>query len=242
MTSTTTTTTSESENGIVRLTGPRYPCYNTIESRLSTFKYWPRALAQTPKIMAEAGLFYTGHGDHVTCFYCACTMIDWDPTDDVITDHARWSPECGFVLLTKGSEFVKNAIDTAPDTMFSRMCEHRRLDGLPPLTRDVKVVEKKEEKEKKEDEEEEEEEVEEMKQCEVSSVNEVVSVVEYDRVKERVRKLEEARLCKVCLEKEISSLILPCAHMVSCTHCTSSLVNCPFCRRKISGAIRSFLV
>ena len=44
--------------------GPRVPRHATLESRLNSFKEWPRAMTQTGRMMAEAGFFYTGkHGE-----------------------------------------------------------------------------------------------------------------------------------------------------------------------------------
>src|SRR5439155_26707357 len=98
--------TSNTKTGIIELKGACYPHYNSYESRLATFKYWPRGLTQTPPKMAEAGLYDLNLRDHVRCFYCGIYLGDWEPLDDPITDHARWAPECGYIQLVKGEAFV----------------------------------------------------------------------------------------------------------------------------------------
>lgn len=47
------------------------------------------------------------------------------------------------------------------------------------------------------------------------------------------RALQERRLCKICMNAEISCLLLPCCHFVSCDRCARALEQCPLCRRQI---------
>lgn len=52
----------------------------------------------------------------------------------------------------------------------------------------------------------------------------------------------EDMLCKICMEKKVSIVILPCGHLCLCTSCTSSLKNeCPFCRKPFRGYVRAFI-
>ena len=48
--------------GISEHHAPRHPSYATVESRLRSYQYWPPALAQKPRQLAEAGFFYAGEG------------------------------------------------------------------------------------------------------------------------------------------------------------------------------------
>lgn len=48
------------ELGVAKHSGPRFPAYATVESRLRTFAKWPAHLKQTPHDMAQAGFFYLG--------------------------------------------------------------------------------------------------------------------------------------------------------------------------------------
>ena len=47
--------------------------------------------------------------------------------------------------------------------------------------------------------------------------------------------MQERWLCKVCFEREVSTLLQPCNHAVICGRCASLVVCCPICR----GVIRS---
>lgn len=53
--------------------------------------------------------------------------------------------------------------------------------------------------------------------------------------------LKEQRLCKICMDKEIGVLFLPCGHLVACVQCAPAMSDCPFCRKSIKGTVRAFL-
>ncbi|XP_035121075.2 baculoviral IAP repeat-containing protein 3 isoform X3 [Callithrix jacchus] len=60
-------------------------------------------------------------------------------------------------------------------------------------------------------------------------------------VEEQLRRLQEERTCKVCMEKEVSIVFIPCGHLVVCQDCAPSLRKCPICRSTIKGTVRTFL-
>lgn len=43
------------------------------------------------------------------CFCCSQGLKDWEDDDEPWTEHARWSPTCSYVLLSKGKDFVDKA-------------------------------------------------------------------------------------------------------------------------------------
>lgn len=90
-----------------RLNGPAYPSLTRTEDRLKTFKNWPTSMKQKPHDMAEAGFFYMNVGDKTICFYCGVGCKFWEEDDVPWEEHARWSPDCTYLLLHKGEEFVK---------------------------------------------------------------------------------------------------------------------------------------
>ncbi|XP_076230544.1 death-associated inhibitor of apoptosis 2 [Nomia melanderi] len=107
-------TASLTELGIQTHAGPKQPDHATYEGRLSTFSGWPEKLKQTPEILASAGFYYTGLGDQVRCFHCDGGLRDWEVTDDVWTEHARWFPKCEFVNLIRGQKFIQQCIANRP--------------------------------------------------------------------------------------------------------------------------------
>lgn len=51
----------------------------------------------------------------------------------------------------------------------------------------------------------------------------------------------KATLCKICYEKEIGIVFLPCRHMVACVDCAPSLENCAVCRKPLQATLRAFI-
>lgn len=60
-------------------------------------------------------------------------------------------------------------------------------------------------------------------------------------LEEEVRRLKEARLCKICMDEEVGVVFLPCGHLVTCVNCAPSLNDCPVCRQLIKATVRTFL-
>ncbi|EMP35847.1 Baculoviral IAP repeat-containing protein 7-B [Chelonia mydas] len=58
---------------------------------------------------------------------------------------------------------------------------------------------------------------------------------------EQLRRLQEERMCKVCMDKDVSVVFVPCGHLVVCVECAPSLRRCPICRAVIRGSVRTFM-
>lgn len=59
----------------------------------------------------------------------------------------------------------------------------------------------------------------------------------------KIRELEDAKVCKICNESEITMLFKPCSHCATCETCSAhaSITNCPICRAEIFEKIRIIL-
>ncbi|AAZ67406.1 ihibitor of apoptosis (iap) [Trichoplusia ni single nucleopolyhedrovirus] len=87
----------------------KYPNFDNVVKRINSFRNWPRN--RTDYIdLAEAGFFYTGLGDRVKCFYEGCTLSDWSCDRVPWQQHARWFPNCRYVLFVKGRDYVQRVI------------------------------------------------------------------------------------------------------------------------------------
>ncbi|XP_055356815.1 putative inhibitor of apoptosis [Paramacrobiotus metropolitanus] len=84
----------------------RFPTMMEYKARFSTFSEWPESKAQHPRVMAQAGFFYTGTSDLVQCFHCGRELERWVTEDGAWEEHARASPMCPFVIAQKGEHFV----------------------------------------------------------------------------------------------------------------------------------------
>lgn len=49
--------------------------------------------------------------------------------------------------------------------------------------------------------------------------------------------LRALRICKICMDKEFSSVFVPCGHLIACNDCAANIMQCPLCRRQITGVI-----
>ncbi|NWS34927.1 BIR7B protein, partial [Polioptila caerulea] len=161
---------------------PEYPEMVTEEMRLSTFENWPQNSNVNPEQLARAGFFYTGRGDVVRCFYCDGGVRSWSFGDDPWREHAKWYPECEFLLHSRGREFVSSIQATFSTTL------------LAPLS-----------------------------------------------TEEQLRRLQEERTCKVCMDRNVSVVFVPCGHLVACGECALNLRLCPICRAVIQGSVRAFM-
>lgn len=95
------------EIGIQSVRTPKYPEFSTIESRTRSYNNWASTDVQDPAILAQAGFYFLGSGDEVRCFYCDGGLRNWLQNDDPWFEHTRWFPKCPFVMLVKGSTYIK---------------------------------------------------------------------------------------------------------------------------------------
>lgn len=73
---------------------------NRLSGRIKTFNNNKPKL-KTPFIrqLAEAGFYYTGLADHVTCFSCHLNFRNWESEDYPLKEHAIASPTCPFIRM-----------------------------------------------------------------------------------------------------------------------------------------------
>ncbi|NXH18647.1 BIR7B protein, partial [Bucco capensis] len=175
---------------------PEYPDMVSEEMRLSTFQNWPQYTGMHPEQLAGAGFFYTGRGDVVRCFHCDGGVRDWSFGDDPWREHAKWYPECEFVLRSRGREFISSVQESFSTTLLSPV-------GL----------------------------------CFFSLGKDESGM----STEEQLRRLQEERMCKVCMDRNVSVVFVPCGHLVACGECAFNLRLCPICRAVIQRSVRTFM-
>ncbi|XP_067929112.1 baculoviral IAP repeat-containing protein 7-like [Watersipora subatra] len=89
--------------------------YAPDSARLRTFQRWPASSPLTGEQVCEAGFYYTGFGDQVRCFYCLGGIKGWTVHDEPWEEHARWFPDCSYLLNKKGTAFVDLVHQRTPD-------------------------------------------------------------------------------------------------------------------------------
>ena len=48
-----------------------------------------------------------------------------------------------------------------------------------------------------------------------------------------IRALEKEKECKICMDKEVGVVFIPCGHIACCVECGESFSHCPICRSEI---------
>ncbi|XP_034980047.1 baculoviral IAP repeat-containing protein 7 [Zootoca vivipara] len=202
---------------------PEYPDMETEGDRLVTFENWPASARVTPELLARAGFFYTGQGDYVRCFYCDGALRNWERGDDPWMEHAVWFPRCKFLLQSRGSDFI-NSVQEAninpilPEDSLHWPEQHPTSSQEPAQRQtDSRRV---------------------RREAETGRPNEPESAVSTE---EELRRLREERMCKVCMDKDVSIVLVPCGHLVVCPECAPNLRRCPICRGVIRDSMKAFL-
>ncbi|EPY79957.1 baculoviral IAP repeat-containing protein 2 isoform 1 [Camelus ferus] len=226
--------------------------------RLRTFMYWPSAVPVQPDELAIAGFYYVGRNDDVKCFCCDGGLRCWESGDDPWVEHAKWFPRdvCLINIVVHfgpGESSSEDAVmmntpvvKAALEMGFSRSLIKRTVQSKILTTgenyktvNDIVSALLNAEDEKREEEKERQTE-------EVASVEKNMKYIPTEDVsglslEEQLRRLQEERTCKVCMDKEVSVVFIPCGHLVVCQECAPSLRKCPICRGIIKGTVRTFL-
>lgn len=87
--------------------GQIIPEYTNYESRLETYVNAPSQFKQIKEKLIQAGLFYCTKTNQLICCYCCGGMKFIDTRYDIWDQHAYWYPDCFYVLIIKGAEFIQ---------------------------------------------------------------------------------------------------------------------------------------
>ncbi|XP_052898330.1 death-associated inhibitor of apoptosis 1 [Anopheles moucheti] len=96
---------------------PEY--FHIEENRLRTFARWPVTFVSS-SVLARYGFYYVGTDDTVKCYFCRVEIGLWEPQDDVIQEHLRWSPFCPLLKKRPTNNVPLNAnyLDAVPEPSF----------------------------------------------------------------------------------------------------------------------------
>ncbi|XP_069351917.1 baculoviral IAP repeat-containing protein 7 isoform X2 [Eulemur rufifrons] len=202
--------------------GPAFPGMGSEEVRLASFYDWPPTTGVWPETLAAAGFFYTGQQDKVRCFFCYGGLQSWKQGDDPWTEHAKWFPRCPFLLQSKGRDFVHSAREARPRLRGSWDSWEEPED--PALTIPPAPVHGQPEQ------------LTPRREAQTEGAREPGA----GAVEEQLRQLQQERTCKVCLDRAVSVVFVPCGHL-ACAECAPSLQLCPICRAPVHSRVRTFL-
>ncbi|NXY49030.1 XIAP ligase, partial [Ceuthmochares aereus] len=245
-------------SGLNNAEHPRNPSMAKYGRRLQTFLAWIYPVNKEQ--LAEAGFYSTGNSDHVVCFHCGGGLQEWKEDEDPWDQHAKWFPGCRFVRKEKGLEFINNVhlrdgcrdstteaaeqtilpkddllqnplVQSAIDMGFS-LSEIRntvekklQMSGESHTSVEELVADLSAQKGNTREEEPNEIPVEKDELIHLQNL--------YLSTEEKLRRLQEEKLCKICMAKDISVVLIPCGHLVACKECAGALTECPLCRTDI---------
>ena len=92
---------------------PKHKEYVFTQKRLDSFKLWSSNVPIEPVTMVDSGLFYSGNGDYVTCFYCGTGFSDWESDDVPNIEHIKFYPDCPFMNLMFDRQYIDKISNVA---------------------------------------------------------------------------------------------------------------------------------
>ncbi|XP_066505350.1 E3 ubiquitin-protein ligase XIAP [Hoplias malabaricus] len=218
----------------------------TFEERLDSF--CDRQHPINHESLARAGFYSTGQQDSVICFKCGGRVKGWQPNEDPWEAHAKHYPGCSFLLAEKGQEFVNrvqlggpytNASNDNGFSSYEKACNvmqseiaQKAIDmGFDPIKVERTILEKLRLSGGYTN-------VEDLIQDITNNVFDNDSEVE-DPIK-TLEKLQREKLCKVCMDNDISIVFIPCGHLVTCKKCSDVVEKCPICCTVITQKIKTY--
>ncbi|XP_063169475.1 E3 ubiquitin-protein ligase XIAP isoform X2 [Candoia aspera] len=71
--------------------------------------------------------------------------------------------------------------------------------------------------------------------------SEKVLTIEDLSTEEKLKRLEEEKICKICMDKPISVVLIPCGHLLACQDCAEVVEKCPWCCKIIENRQKIFM-
>lgn len=217
----------EDTNNVIKYNKAIYPRFELYNKRVQTFLelHWPVGLAQKPEALAEAGFYYVGHSDRVCCFHCGGSLHQWLPNDIPWEEHAKSYSYCTFLNLMKSPEYVRRV------NRWTHFVFHHpfppSMNNVDPIKNEcIAAVNDGSD----------------MKKPKTIFADDLCKLLSEKSIqlRDENRKLKEERLCKICSDRQITIVLLPCGHFVSCDYCSSSFSNCPICRTNIKEFVKTY--
>uniref|UniRef100_A0A3P9BJ68 E3 ubiquitin-protein ligase XIAP n=1 Tax=Maylandia zebra TaxID=106582 RepID=A0A3P9BJ68_9CICH len=74
-----------------------------------------------------------------------------------------------------------------------------------------------------------------------SHQNPVSEDMEDEDTLEKLQRLQREKQCKICMDRDIAIVFIPCAHLVACENCSQALNKCPICCQDITQKIKTYI-
>ncbi|KAK7503063.1 hypothetical protein BaRGS_00005689 [Batillaria attramentaria] len=229
---------------------PRNPVMAAEPDRLETFESWPAQMKQRPEQLSQAGLYYIGDSDKTKCFHCDGLLYNWEPDDDPFVEHARWFPQCQYIRLIKGDDFVSNV--QSGKVQDESVLQTPAVLAVLSEGHSVEKVQRA---------------INALKEREGASVvitatklletvmdldtqwmdmhshvpDSLASSADVEQLQKENESLRDKQLCKICMERDVEVIFYPCKHFVCCAMCGTAVSSCPICRQPIQSVDKVFM-
>jgi baculoviral IAP repeat-containing protein 7/8 len=243
---------------------PHHKSMCEVTRRQETFntKAWTQT-SPTIEDLAQAGFFYFGTENSVTCFYCNGSLHKWGPNDSPKIEHGRWFPDCLYAKHLCGNRLhakiqsrkkqllvEKNSFDK--ETLIRLV--NARLD-LPIVQRlrqqhKLSIIKRCIESQLKNHQDDFASESDLIMACFIlqkqidiiqgkpeNLITPSEGQISINSPEMSNRKFEE---CLICLTEERQLACMPCGHLTACVSCSYALRSCPICREKIQSFVRIY--
>ncbi|NXK47889.1 XIAP ligase, partial [Chauna torquata] len=236
---------------------PRNPSMAEYERRIQTFLTWIYPVNKEQ--LAEAGFYSIGNGDHVVCFHCGGGLQEWKENENPWDQHAKWFPGCRFLREEKGLEFINNvhlrdgcrdstvSVFVINQIRFYDLLQNRLVQNAIHMgfsLSEIRSIMEKKLQMSGESYKAVEDLVADLISAQENRKEEPPneSPLEQDlSTEEKLRRLQEEKLCKICMAKNISVVLIPCGHLVACKECAEAVNKCPLCCTNIIKRQKIFL-
>ncbi|XP_053205612.1 putative inhibitor of apoptosis, partial [Panonychus citri] len=81
--------------------------YRTPLKRAESYVNWPKPELDIEKLV-DAGFFYRGVRDLVSCFHCGLNIHEWQSDDDPLIEHLKFNARCEYLYVKCGTMFLAN--------------------------------------------------------------------------------------------------------------------------------------
>ncbi|XP_055882214.1 E3 ubiquitin-protein ligase XIAP-like [Biomphalaria glabrata] len=214
--------------------------------RINTFKDCSKLHQRKVEHLADSGFYYTGSNSttaNVQCFVCGWKFINWEHEDDVWLQHALHSPTCCFVKQIKGQTYVDVVQELAhtkkkPTSAMETGATGGRVSPLDLrhgkfLTPDDIRLRCREKGKSSMSED--------RQFFDSPSVPRKSDNLDVERLREENKNLRMRTSCKVCTDKEVEFVFLPCGHFIACSQCVNASAECKICKTAIIGILRAYI-
>ncbi|VVC46145.1 BIR repeat,Zinc finger, RING/FYVE/PHD-type,Zinc finger, RING-type [Cinara cedri] len=201
----------------------------TFESRLNTFEDCTTYTGHDIFNLCKAG-FYFMEGDEsedkLLCFCCNQVLPSWKNNENPWIRHSHISPNCSFIQLTMGRQYVKRnseamlalghvMLDVKPKIPFTNG-NNNTTNSTKRYSGDAKLLSRKK-----------------LKLDHTYSLNYSEKITN--------NTIPDSMLCKICLKEPLAVIFIPCGHIIACIACAVTLDECAVCRETFTITLRIFV-